>query len=193
MGIRGGEYAQVVAIEQKANLLTVRKADGSRLTYNPLRLRGVNVFREQELNLAARDRIQMTAPFKAKRVANRELGTVEAVDAAGNLRVQLDSGRAIEFNIAEHRSIDYGYATTSHSAQGLTSRRTLLHVDTEQSKQLVNRRFGYVAISRASDDVQIYTNNVKELHAKLARYVTKESALEIASEQQIAERMGFSA
>ena len=193
MGIRGGEYAQVVAIEQKANRLTVRKADGSTLTYNPLRLRGVNVFREQEINVAVGDRIQMTAPFKAKRVANRELGTVEAVDAAGNLRVKLDSGRAIEFNIAEHRSIDYGYATTSHSAQGLSSRRTLLHVDTEQSKQLVNRRFGYVAISRAADDVQIYTNNAKELHAKLARYVTKESALEIASEQQIAERMGFSA
>src|SRR5215467_13771681 len=105
MGLRGGEYAQVVAIEQKANLLTVRKGDGSTLTYNPLRLRGVNVFRQQNLNLAAGDRIQMTAPFKAKRVANRELGTVEAVDAAGNLRVKLDSGREIELNIAEHRSV----------------------------------------------------------------------------------------
>jgi ATP-dependent exoDNAse (exonuclease V) alpha subunit len=48
---------------------------------------------------------------------------------------------------------------TSHSSQGVTADRVLVHVDTEQAHdQLVNSRLAYVSVSRGRFDAQIYTN-----------------------------------
>jgi len=177
-GLRAGGYARVTGVIPKENKLTVETEAGTKVTYDPARLRGVSVYKEEDRSLAPGDRIQLTAPFRAKRVANRELGTVERIDAAGNILLKLDSGRQIHFNITEHQQLDYGYATTSHSAQGLTSASVLLNVDTEKSKALVNERLGYVAISRASHDVFVCTNNAGDLAEKLGRQMSKTSAIQ---------------
>jgi len=58
---------------------------------------------------------------------------VEKVNESSDLRIRLDSGRAIAFNIRENPHLDYGYALTSHSSQGQTADRVLIHVDTEQA------------------------------------------------------------
>ena len=49
----------------------------------------------------------------------------------------------MQFNIREHAHLDHGYAVTSHSSQGQTAERGLIHVDTEKSELLVNNRFAY--------------------------------------------------
>ena len=126
---------------------------------NPHRLHGVSVYREAERNFAAGDRVQFTAPYREEHIANRQLGTVQQMDAEGNLQVRLESGQDVQFNIREHRHVDYGYAVTSHSSQGATADRVLVHVDTEQAHdQLVNSRLAYVSVSRGRFDAQIYTN-----------------------------------
>jgi hypothetical protein len=96
-------------------------------------------------------------------VANRELGTIERVSSEGDLSVRLDSGREVQFNIREHAHLDHGYAVTSHSSQGQTAERVLIHVDTDKSELLVNNRFAYVSVSRAQHDAQIYTNDGSKL------------------------------
>jgi ATP-dependent exoDNAse (exonuclease V) alpha subunit len=52
--------------------------------------------------------------------AYRELGTLAKIDESGDIRIRLDSGRAIAFNIRENPHLDYGYAVTSHSSKGQT-------------------------------------------------------------------------
>jgi ATP-dependent exoDNAse (exonuclease V) alpha subunit len=84
----------------------------------------------------------------------------------------------VQFNIREHPHIDYGYAVTSHSSQGATADRVLVHVDTEQAHdQLVNSRLAYVSISRGRYDAQIYTNDAGKLGEELSRDVSKLSAM----------------
>jgi ATP-dependent exoDNAse (exonuclease V) alpha subunit len=73
-----GDYAQVVSVNEKENLLTVRRENGAEVTYDPRRLQGVNVYREVEQTFSVGDRIQFTAPDKHLGVANRELATIEA-------------------------------------------------------------------------------------------------------------------
>jgi ATP-dependent exoDNAse (exonuclease V) alpha subunit len=125
------------------------------------------------------DRIQFTAPNRDQHVANRELGTIEKVDEIGNLRIRLDSGRAIAFNVRENPHLDHGYAVTSHSSQGQTADRVLIHVDTEQGgEKFVNRRLAYVAVSRGRYDAPIYTNDKTALAEGLGRDVSRRSALE---------------
>lgn len=76
--------------------------------------------------------------------------------------------------------MDYGYAVTSHSSQGLTADRVLVHVDTEAAHEnLVNTRLAYVSISRARDDAQIFTNDADRLSDAFSREVSKASALEL--------------
>jgi ATP-dependent exoDNAse (exonuclease V) alpha subunit len=68
---------------------------------------------------------------------------------------------------------------TSHSSQGQTADRVLVHVDTDQAgEKLINRRLAYVAVSRARYDAQIYTNDKGQLAEHLARDVSHRSAIE---------------
>ncbi|HEV2616560.1 MAG TPA: ATP-binding domain-containing protein, partial [Candidatus Acidoferrales bacterium] len=139
-----------------------------------------SVYREDVREFAEGDRVQFTAPYAEKHIANRELGTVERVDSEGNLKILLDAGREIEFAIREHPHLDYGYAVTSHSSQGLTADRVLVHVDTEAAHEnLINTRLAYVSVSRARDEAQIFTNDVARLSDAFSREVSKASALEL--------------
>ena len=123
--------------------------------------------------------MQFTAPYRDEHIANRQLATVEQIDSDGNLQVRMDSGRDVQFNIREHPHLDYGYAVTSHSSQGVTADRVLVHVDTEQAhEQLINSRLAYVSVSRGRYDAQIYTNDAQNLSEELSRETSKRSALD---------------
>jgi conjugative relaxase-like TrwC/TraI family protein len=177
LGIGAASYARVVAIDPEQNLLTVEKASGSRVTYDPKRLSGISVYQEREQSFAAGDRVQFTAPDKKIGVANRELATIESVSPTDSLAVRLEKGGTISLDPAENRHFDHGYAMTSHSAQGLTADRVLINADTEACPNLVNSRFAYVAISRARNDVMIFTNDSVSIAARLGNEISKSSAL----------------
>jgi conjugative relaxase-like TrwC/TraI family protein len=182
-GIEAGEYAQVERVNTKENVVSVVKQSGEQVSYDPRRLQGVTLYRESECSLAQGDRVQFTAPNREHHIANRELGTLEKVDDSGNLQVRLDSGRTVAFNIKDNPHLDYGYAVTSHSSQGQTANRVLVHVDTEQAgEKLVNRRLAYVAVSRGRCDAQLYTNDKMQLTEQLSRDVSHRSAIEPSHE-----------
>jgi hypothetical protein len=179
LALPGRAYARVEHIDARDNRLTVTRPSGDVVTYDPRRLQGVTLYREEERTFAVGDRVQFTAPYRARRVANGELGTIRKIDDLGHLRVRLDSGRHIAFTLHDHPHVDYGYAVTSHSSQGQTADRVLVHVDTERvGEQLVNRRLAYVAISRGRCDAQIYTNDGNQLGEALSRDVSHRSAIE---------------
>ncbi len=94
----------------------------------------------------------------------------------------MDSGQEVRFNVREHPHLDYGYAVTSHSSQGQTADRVLIHVDTEKSELLVNNRFAYVSVSRAQHDAHIYTNDGSKLSRSLSRESSQRTATEVEQE-----------
>jgi ATP-dependent exoDNAse (exonuclease V) alpha subunit len=182
-GIQAGDYVRVEGTNPKENLVTVKRDGGEQLSYDPRRLHGVTLYREAERALSIGDRVQFTAPNRERHIANRELGTVEKIDDSGRLHLRLDSGRSVGFNIKEHPHLDYGYAVTSHSSQGQTADRVLIHVDTEHAGEtLVNRRLAYVAISRGRYDAQIYTNDRTDLAQGFERDVSHRTAIEPSQE-----------
>jgi len=175
--IERGSFAAVRSVDARANTLTVELENGSSVTYDPRRLRGVNVFRETEREFATGDRIQFTAPANDLKVANRELGMVEAIGQDRQMRLKMDGGRDVQLHPREHPHLDHGYAVTSHSSQGQTAERVLIHVDTElAAKDLLNSRMAYVAVSRGAEDAQLYTNDRAKLPEALGHEVSHESA-----------------
>jgi conjugative relaxase-like TrwC/TraI family protein len=181
-GIERGSFGVVRSIDGSTNHLTVEMGDSSAVTYDPRRVYGVNVFRETSREFATGDRLQFSALNKELGISNRDMGTITKMEP-DRLTVLMDGKeqRSACFNPSEFRHFDHGYAVTSHSAQGLTTGRVIAHIDTDSSRSLINTRLAYVAISRASEDARIYTNNAETLGQRLATDVTKTAALDFAA------------
>ena len=135
--------------------------------------------------------MQLTAPLRELKLANRELGTVEGIgqNDNGRLSLKMDSGRTVELDPRKHLHLDHGYAVTSHSSQGQTADRVLIHVDTElDARDLLNNRMAYVAVSRGAYNAQMFTNDRQKLGAALGHDVSHRSANtpEMKQEQSIA-------
>ncbi len=192
IGIEAASYASVVAINPAANQLTVEKANREHATYDPRRLTGVSVYREIDREFSAGDRIQFTAPDKSLGVANRDLAVIESIAPDGRVSARLDIDRHVKFDAQHHRHFDHGYAVTSHSSQGLTAERVLVNADTAVHPNLLNSRFGYVSISRASHEATLFTDNMTKLNPLLSADVSKTSALEISNQApSIAQGIGM--
>jgi conjugative relaxase-like TrwC/TraI family protein len=178
-GIARDSVSTVVSTSARNNTITVESEQGQSVTYDPRRLRGVNVYREVLREFAAGERIQFTARDKEFDVNNRDLATITKIDST-QITVRLDGQdeRTFSFDPSKMRHFDHGYAVTSHSAQGLTEGRVIANIDTESSRFLINSRLAYVSISRASEDARIYTNDAGSLGTKLATEITKTAAID---------------
>jgi conjugative relaxase-like TrwC/TraI family protein len=178
-GIEKGSYATITSVDLKENRLTVRCDDGRDVSYDPKRLQGISAYQEISRDFAKGDRIQFTAPCRELQVSNRDLATIQKIDG-DRLIVKLDGPqqRTVTFDAREMRHFDHGYAVTSHSSQGITAERVLVNMDTKAHPELINTRFAYVAVSRASHDARLYTNDASALGPRLSHDVTKSSAVD---------------
>jgi conjugative relaxase-like TrwC/TraI family protein len=181
-GIERGSFGVVRSSDAAGNHLTVEFSNGSSVEYDPKRVYGVNVYRETSQEFATGDRLQFSAIHKDLGISNRDMGTITRMEP-DRLTILMDGKeqRSVSFNPAEFRQFDHGYAVTSHSSQGLTADRVIANIDTESSRSLINNRLAYVAISRASEDARIYTNDAATLGQRLATDITKTAALDFTS------------
>ena len=69
--------------------------------------------------------------------------------------------------------------------------RVLANVDTDVHAQLVNSRFAYVSVSRASHEAHIYTNDAASLAENLSHDVTKASAVDFSKSHDSPLQPGF--
>jgi ATP-dependent exoDNAse (exonuclease V) alpha subunit len=111
------------------------------------------------------------------RLANGEFANIDAINDRRVL-LRLDNGRQLSAMLERLRHIDYGYASTSHSAQGATVDRVIVDIDTRLSPELVNRKQFYVSISRARNALAIYTDNRGQLQHAINRGREKSLARE---------------
>ncbi|MGH7779074.1 MAG: MobF family relaxase, partial [Candidatus Binataceae bacterium] len=177
MALEKGSYASVEMIDREANRLVVRSSGGQRIAYNPHRLSGVEVFRQEQRVFAKGDRIQFRAPDRALGIANGEFANVVAIDDR-KAQLRMDDRRMVSAAVQRLRHSDYGYASTSHSSQGATVDRVIVNIDTMRSTELVNRKQFYVSISRARNAISVYTDNRARLDLTVGRNREKSLALE---------------
>jgi conjugative relaxase-like TrwC/TraI family protein len=187
LDVKSGQVGIVVEVKPDQNILSVKLGDGPAqrfLSFNPGTRSNLSVFESQERPFAIGDRIQFTTPWKERRVASRETARIEHMEESGNIAVRLETGRRVAWNLKEYNYLDHAYAMTSHSSQGMTVDRVLIHVDTTDSRVrgLVDKTLSYVATSRARYDAQIFTDDADQLGRALSRENVKETAL---SEAQI--------
>jgi conjugative relaxase-like TrwC/TraI family protein len=179
-GIEPRSYATVTSIDAETNRITVAKEDGKQVAYDPERLSGITAYREISRDFAQGDRIQFTSTNRELGVSNRDLGTIDRIGGKQiDVKMDGEKERVVSFDSAHMRHFDHGYTVTSHSSQGLTTDRVLVNMDTTVHPELINTRFAYVSVSRASQDARIYTNDAATLGERLSTDVTKTSAIDL--------------
>ncbi|MGA8026624.1 MAG: AAA family ATPase [Bryobacteraceae bacterium] len=186
LGVASGDYGRVLSRDAEADLVTLQVgAAGREVKYDPRRAFGVEIFTAEKRWFAEGERIQLTRPWKerkGKKVANRELGTIEKLDGAGNAHVKLDSGRTVDWRLSAMPHVDYAYAMTSYSLQSKTGERTLLQIDTGDSRirTLLDKCLLYVGASRGSRELLVFTDDKECLlseHSPANRLALKPKAL----------------
>jgi len=158
----------VLSTSARENTVTIEKRDGQTVTYNPQRLRGVNVFETAQREFDSGDRLQFTAPDKELGVVRRELGTIEKL-SGNEITVKLDGKESVPLPSIRRSFVP--------SIMAMPSRPTVLRdsrpsapssTSTWMDRGLVNNRLAYVAVSRAAHEAQIYTNDARGLAAALS-------------------------
>ncbi|OFQ38074.1 MobF family relaxase [Achromobacter xylosoxidans] len=179
--LRQGEMYRVIGVAaDKPNALEVEHlVTRVRTTFNPARTAKISVYQPVVAELSAGDWVRVTRNNASLDLVNGARFEVLVVTptsvtiGAGDRRLVLDASTA-------PLHLDRAYATTSHSAQGLTCDRVLINA--ESFSRTTQRDVYYVAISRARHQTEIYTNNSAKLATAVNRLEEKTAALDIGLE-----------
>lgn len=174
-GLKRGELYKVTDIEAR-NRLVLAAPDGRRIEIDPSRHMQLSAYEATRAELTPGDWARITRNDPALNVSNGD--RVRVLNVAGpRLAVETEKGRRIELDATKPLHLEHAYATTVHSAQGLSLDRVIVDLDTRSLT--TGKDLYYVAISRARYEAQIYTNSRPELPGAIARENIKTAALDI--------------
>lgn len=180
LGIKKGEYFAVKEVAQTHLVLQVDRSDKT-MKFLPLNIsdRGFTVGRVESCEIAAGEWVKFTTTKKegGSTYTNGERAWVESVNKEGMV-LNTVTGKKILMDSKEIAPLDYAYATTGHSAQGLGAKRVLMEKDS--GSITTNQRSFYTDLTRAKEEVRLYTNDAKALPVAINRQVEKTAALEVS-------------
>ena len=176
LGARRGDTAEVEDVRAGAVILSL--PDGRRRRMSPGRLsgRGWTVGVVEELEIVAGDRVRFTGTNPRAGYRNGERGVVEGVSAA-TVAIKRSDGSELHLARGLAISLDYGYAATGHSAQGLDASRVILEKDTQS--RTTNRRSFYTDLTRARDSAVVVTDSQTRLGQVVQSDRSKHAALDV--------------
>lgn len=184
--IRGASYRIKEALAN--NTLRLEGPEGKSITINPRTITQLSVYQLERIEIAKGDIIRINRNDPKLDLTNGDrmrvvsiLGdkvTLEALEQQGQC-----SQRTVELSSKKPLHLEYAYASTIHSAQGLSHERVLVALDTQSRTTSMN--LYYVAISRAKQEARIYSDSIEKLPNAIARFFSKATALEIQREKQM--------
>ena len=189
LGLDRGDFARVV--DGRAGVVTLERADGQRVEWRPVNQPHLVAFTEQQRELGAGDVVRFTHNDRRNGIVNGERATVASIDLEqGRIVLDKADGTRLAQRLDGPLYLDHGYAQTVHSAQGQTCERIL--IDAPASSATNNESSYYVAISRATHEAKLYTDDAQRLPEALSREDGKTAALEVsaAKAERQAEGMG---
>lgn len=176
-GLKRGEQYVITKTDLEKNTLTVQSInDKSVIEFSPMRVRKISVYKPERCELSVGDWVRVTRNDAALDLTNGE--RYKVVQVSRSKVVISANGREVELPSNQPLHLDYAYATTVHSAQGLTCNRVIMNCETfsRTTKQDVY----YVGISRAKHEAIIYTESIAKLKGAVDRIEDKTAALDIA-------------
>jgi len=138
-----------------------------------------SAFRESVKPFGVNDKIVFLKNDNNVNVRNGQLAIIKEIDEAGNVVADM-SGEKVKFNMNEYRNIDHAYCLSEYKSQGATVSRLVWHADTKSGD--VSSNSFYVAITRCTHEIALYTDDASELQEKVKREQFKYSTVDVKFE-----------
>lgn len=166
-GLNRGELYKVIQCDIKKDRLMVRSlSDNKEIEINPKLMSKLSVYHHHEAELSAGDVVRVTRQNAQLDLANGERYEILKV-TENSVTIGDKTGRSITLPADEPLHLDYAYATTAHSAQGLTCDRVFYNA--ESFSRTTAQDTYYVSISREKHEVVVFTDNKGKLPDAVAR------------------------
>lgn len=154
-GIKAGDVLQVDSINKDAQTVRINDID-----YPVADLQQQDIGKLEEKGYSQNDAVVLNLkPADAAKmgVIKGETATITELNDDA-ITVKTDSGKELTLTTEQAKDLDHAYVQTSHKAQGQTQKRAIVNLSS-YSSNLSNQQTLYVAASRATHDVRVYTDD----------------------------------
>ena len=171
IGVEKGEERRVAGVDYKAGAVMLDDGKGGKVAWKPEeiggRRGGSEVYKVEEIELRAGDRIRWTRNDAGLGLVNSRTAEVVAVKDGG-VTFRLEDGKTLELgrNDPQMRHLDHAWASTVHAFQGRTVDNVIAAMEARHPHLTTQKSF-YVEISRARDRAELVTDDAADLRAQL--------------------------
>ena len=171
LGVEKGDELRVAGVDRAAGAVRLEGKDGQSVPWQPekigARSGGVEVYKREEMELRAGDRIRWTRNDTGLGLVNSQTAEVAAVQN-GTVTFRLGDGRMLDLNAgdAQLRHVDRAWASTVHAFQGRTVDTVIAAMEANHP-HLTTQKTLYVEISRARDKAELVTDDKAALREQL--------------------------
>ena len=171
LGVEKGSERRVAGIDHKAREVILEGGEEGPVRWKPGEIAGrrggSEVYRAEEIELRAGDRVRWTRNHDGLGIVNSATAVVETV-ANNRVTFALEDGRKLELgrHNPQLRHLDHAWASTVHAFQGRTVDNVIAAMEARH-KHLTTQKSFYVEISRARDRAELVTDNAGDLKAQL--------------------------
>ncbi|HAH57522.1 MAG TPA: hypothetical protein DCL86_05195 [Bacteroidales bacterium] len=166
-GLTRGEVYEVIKCDLKKDHLIVRSLSSHKeIQITPKLMSALSVYHRHKAELSAGDVVRVTRNNPELDLANGERYEVLMV-TENAVTIGDKTGRSISLPADKPLHLDYAYATTAHSAQGLTCDRVFYNA--ESFSRTTAQDTYYVSISREKHEVVVFTDDEKKLPHAIER------------------------
>lgn len=174
-GLQKGHLYRVIGGIENNKLRVQSLENNQNIDFLPSRTRKISVYQPIDAELSTGDIVRITRNDKDLDVANGDRAVITQVSPDA---ISLKIGeRELTLPASSPVHLDRAYATTAHSAQGLTSENVIVNL--EANSRTTKRDVFYVDISRAKQEAVIFTDNLGNLPQSVQRREEKSIALDV--------------
>ncbi len=171
LGVEKGDERRVTGVDHEARSVMLEGGDGGTVAWKPGEVGGLNggteVYRPEEIELRAGDRIRWTRNDAGLGLVNSRTAEVVSI-AKARVAFQLEDGRRLELGRSDPqlRHLDHAWVSTVHAFQGRTVDNVIAAMEAGHPHLTTQKSF-YVEISRARDRAELVTDDAAGLKAQL--------------------------
>ena len=171
LGVEKGDELRVAGVDHRTRTVNLEGGDGQQVAWEPNRIAaragGVEVYRGEEIELRAGDRIRWTRNDAGLGLVNSGTAEVAAV-RDGRVTFRLEDGRSLDLAPGDPqlRHLDRAWASTVHAFQGRTVDTVIAAMEANHPHLTTQKSF-YVEISRARDRAELVTDDRAALKEQL--------------------------
>lgn len=156
-------YYRITDTDAETELIKLRDEEGNMRLFSPREAvsEGVTLYKPQEITVGVGDRMRFSKSDNERGYIANSVWTVTDVSSDSVTLTNGQQSRTVKPGHDDaQKHIDLAYAVTAHGAQGASESFAIVLEGTEAGrKQMVSFESAYVALSRAKQHVQVYTDN----------------------------------